>query len=74
VRFALAQPAQVDVRVFDAQGRPVATLEHGFLDAGEHAVVWDGRSDAGAQEPSGIYYVRASAAGATDSAMLIRVR
>jgi plastocyanin len=74
VRFALAQPAQVDVRVFDAQGRPIATLERGFLDAGEHAVVWDGRDDAGAQEPSGIYYVRASAGGASDSAMLIRVR
>ncbi len=74
VRFALAQPAQVDVRVFDAQGRPIATLERSFLDAGEHAVVWDGCDDAGAQEPSGIYYVRASAGGATDSAMLIRVR
>lgn len=58
VRFALAAEAGVArVRVFDAGGRAVRTLEEGALvgrtQPGE--VVWDGRDDAGRPLPVGIY-------------------
>ena len=44
---------------FKTEGRKVATLEASAeKEAGYHAVVWDGRSDAGAPVASGVYFAR----------------
>jgi hypothetical protein len=40
------------------QGRRIRTLIDGDLPAGQQVVLWDGRTDAGFQVPSGIYFVR----------------
>jgi len=50
-------------------GREVATLVRGTLDAGSHAAVWNtGR------RPSGVYYVRLSAGGDTETRKLALMR
>ncbi|MBN2011983.1 T9SS type A sorting domain-containing protein [candidate division KSB1 bacterium] len=46
----LPETAQVDVRVFDIQGRLVSTLFHGQKDAGVHRIQWNATS-----QPSGLY-------------------
>ncbi len=54
--FTLARPATVTWQVTTAAGAPVRTFSTATpLDAGLHAVAWDGRTDAGALAPSGRY-------------------
>ena len=49
----------VTLSVFDASGRLVRTLVDGrVLDAGPHAVTWDGDDNAGQRVPSGVYLCR----------------
>jgi len=38
-------------------------MAHGRLDAGEHRLDWDGRTDSGSTATSGVYLVRLEAAG-----------
>jgi hypothetical protein len=56
VRFALPEPAEVRLDVFDAIGRQVATLVEASLTAGFHVASWDA-----AGFPSGLYIVRLQA-------------
>ncbi len=58
VQFALAEPAEVRLVVYDALGREVARLADGQLDAGWHTARFDG-----AALPSGVYLVRMEARG-----------
>lgn len=58
LRFRLPARAAVDLSLFDVAGRRVARLAHGRLDAGEHAVAWARRDDAGRRVPSGVYLAR----------------
>jgi hypothetical protein len=57
VRFALAAPAEARIEVLDVLGRRVALLHDGPMEAGPHALAWEG---AGA--PDGVYVVRLTAA------------
>ncbi|MBK7701917.1 MAG: T9SS type A sorting domain-containing protein [bacterium] len=58
IRFTLADGGDTRLKVFDVRGQHVRDLVAGGLAAGEHAVTWDGRDDAGATMPSGIYFYR----------------
>ncbi|MBK9304624.1 MAG: T9SS type A sorting domain-containing protein [bacterium] len=58
IRFTLADGGDTRLKVFDVRGQHVRELVAGGLAAGEHAVTWDGRDDAGATMPSGIYFYR----------------
>jgi len=58
ISFALDHAGPARLEIFNMQGRLVRTLVDGNLPAGPHAVVWDGRSDAGAQAASGTYFYR----------------
>jgi serine protease len=57
VAFRLTQGGSATVRVFDARGALVRTLER-VRGSGEHAVAWDGRSNNGALAASGVYWFR----------------
>jgi len=72
IDFALEEPGMADVSVYDLAGRLVATLHHGDLGAGEHHVMWDGRTDAGAAAAAGQYrYVLTTAAGKVSRSMIL---
>ena len=45
IRFGLPRTARGEIGVFDVQGRRVRSLVAGELEAGEHAVTWDGRAE-----------------------------
>ena len=66
VTFSLARGGQVDLAVYDASGRRVATLAARPFAAGEHAVAWDGRDASGRAAASGMYLLRL----ATDETVL----
>jgi hypothetical protein len=60
VNFAV--PGTLDLAVYDALGRRVATLANGeSRAAGRHEIAWNGMTDAGALAPVGSYFVRLSA-------------
>ena len=62
IRYALPTAAKVSLIVYTVRGEKVATLaEEVRREAGYHAVVWDGRNDAGAAVASGVYFVRMQA-------------
>jgi len=61
--FHLDAPANITISVWDVLGRHVKTLYEGSQAAGEHSVIWDGRDKNGAPVPSGIYLVRMTGNG-----------
>jgi hypothetical protein len=65
--FEVASPngAEVSIAVYDVAGRKVRTVAAGVHATGRHVAAWDGRTDAGAQAPRGVYFVRTLIAGET---------
>ncbi len=61
IAYTLASPGRVTIRVHDIAGRVVRTLVDEERSAGEHATVWDGRTDSGDRAASGVYFVRMTA-------------
>lgn len=55
IAFSLEKSGPVDISIFDISGRRIASLFQGQMDAGDHAVTWDGRTDQGAKAASGLY-------------------
>jgi hypothetical protein len=58
IPYTLAAPGRVTIRVFDASGRLVRTVEDVRRPAGSFAAMWDGRTDAGTAAASGTYFGR----------------
>jgi flagellar hook assembly protein FlgD len=62
ISFSLPVEAHTDLKVFDASGRLIRTLENGVLGAGSHVSMWDGRDNAGRTVTAGIYFYKLNAA------------
>lgn len=73
VRATLDLPRNesVEVALFDALGRRVATLLSGAPGAGRHAIAWDGRDAAGRPARAGVYFLRATSGGASVSRRVV---
>ncbi|MFA6456369.1 MAG: glycoside hydrolase family 2 TIM barrel-domain containing protein [Bacteroidota bacterium] len=56
VRFSLARPEHVQMKVYDVLGNEITTLVNSKIDAGTHSVEWNARTVA-----SGIYFCRITA-------------
>lgn len=70
----LARGGLLRVQIFDPLGRRVRTLADGRRAAGKHDLVWDGRNDAGADCPSGVYLVRMVSPDGAFQRRLVRIR
>jgi hypothetical protein len=58
MELALPAAASVDLSVYDAAGRRVASLLHTDLPAGRRSVTWDGRESRGGRVAAGLYFAR----------------
>jgi hypothetical protein len=74
IRFELYRAGDVSLVVYDSLGRVVARLVEGHLNAGQHAVTWDGTDDAGAPVSSGVYVYRLASRGMIDTGRMTMVR
>ena len=63
IRFELERAGHVRLSIYDVGGREVRTLVAGAVDAGEHAVAWDGADFSSRPAASGVYFVRMSVDG-----------
>jgi hypothetical protein len=72
IEFVLERASNVEVAVFDLAGRHLVTLQQGALDAGAHAVTWDGCNGQGAAVSAGQYqYVLKTDAGRLVRSMVL---
>ena len=58
IEYSVAASCRVTLRVYDLAGRVVRTLVDEPVEAGEHAVVWEGTSDSGKRAGSGVYFLK----------------
>jgi hypothetical protein len=66
IRYQLSAVSFTTLKIFDVQGREVATLVNGIQGKGEHTVIWNARS-----VPSGAYLYRLTAGDRTETRKLI---
>jgi len=59
--------AELEVGIYNLQGRRVRLLHAGRISAGWHTLVWDGRDDDGRGQSSGLYFLRAKTAEASST-------
>jgi subtilisin family serine protease len=74
LRFVLPEAGNVSLVVYDASGREVRALVHGWQNSGPQAVTWNGTDGAGREMPSGIYFAELRAPGAHGELRLLRIR
>jgi hypothetical protein len=74
IAYDLAAAGRVSLKVYDARGRLVRTLESADQPAGFYEVTWLGDDDRGAPVSSGVYFVRLEAGGYTKSERVTLVR
>jgi len=76
IPFHLAQDADISVRIYDASGKLIRALSLGHREAGiyvkkDKAVYWDGKSDAGEEVASGVYFYNINAGAFSATKKLI---
>lgn len=59
------------VTVHDVSGRLLTTLAEGDHDAGVHRATWDGAGESGTRAEPGVYFVRLSSGGQTESMRIV---
>ncbi len=59
----LARPGTTRVRIYNARGQLVDSLDLGDLTAGRHQTTWQARDRAGRELPSGVYFAAIERAG-----------
>jgi len=58
ITYTLGEPAFATLKVYDLLGRPVITLVEGYVGAGQHRVLWDGKDSEGNAVAAGLYEYR----------------
>jgi hypothetical protein len=58
ISFTLQQSGHVSLEIYNIRGQKVATVVDGNFEAGNHNVVWNGKTDQNRVAGSGIYFYR----------------
>jgi len=74
VPFTVAAAGLVQISVYNLMGQPIRVLADGWVEAGLHQVRWDGRTAAGAEAASGVYWAVLQAGEAVQTAKLALIR
>ncbi len=74
IRYSMPVAGDVRLTVHDATGRLVSLLHNGHAVAGAHSRVWHGKTEAGGESSSGIYFVRLATGGEIRSMKIVLLR
>jgi subtilisin family serine protease len=74
LRYELAAPARVTLRIYDVTGREVVTLVDTEQAAGPKAFIWNGTNNAGGRVATGVYYYEVNAAGVKQSRPVVLIK
>jgi flagellar hook assembly protein FlgD len=73
LRCVIPRAGSARLEVFDLAGRRVRTVHEGHLGMGPHELRWDGRDEAGARLPGGVYLCRFDSGGEWATARVVLV-
>jgi cyclomaltodextrinase / maltogenic alpha-amylase / neopullulanase len=74
IQFDLPKQGKVKILVFNVLGNEIAELTNREFSAGSHHVVWDGKTNAGMQTSSGIYFVRLETSSFTGTKKIVLMK
>ena len=74
VPFTVADAGPVRISVYNLMGQSIRVLADGWTEAGLHQVRWDGRTAAGAEAASGVYWAVLQAGEAVQTVKLALIR
>ena len=74
LELSVPKQGPVAVRIFDLQGRNVATLVNEPMAPGVYRVRWNGQDDAGRTQSSGIYFAQIQSGGSRQSIRLTMLK
>jgi hypothetical protein len=74
ITYEIPTPGRVELRVFDAKGSVVRTLETAWKLPGVHSEVWDGKGDDGRKLASGVYVYQVVSGDFTASGKAVLLR
>ena len=74
IPFAVAAAGSVRLAVYNLMGQSIRVLADGWTEAGLHQVRWDGRTDAGAEVASGVYWAVLHTGDAVQTAKVALIR
>ena len=74
IPFTVAAAGPVRLVVYNLMGQSIRVLADGWVDAGEHRVRWDGRTDGGVEAASGVYWAVLYAGEMVQTAKLALIR
>lgn len=70
IEYSVPRAAEVNVAMFDLQGREVVTLANGFHAVGRYQVTWSGEIKSGHARP-GVYFVRMLGGGVSKTRRVV---
>lgn len=74
LRYSLAEPASVELVIYNPAGQRIRVLESRRLEAGSHTAVWNGRDEANRPVSSGVYFARIAAGKFRQTRKIIYLR
>lgn len=74
LQFQRRHSGPVQVNVYDIAGRLIRQISNSSLAAGNHQLIWDGRSDEGRAVATGVYLIRVSSAEGEATSRVVMVR
>ena len=66
IAFELPEAGRVELAVYNLLGQRIRRLVHGYREAGQHEVLWDGRDDRGGEVGTGVYCYRLRAGASVE--------
>jgi hypothetical protein len=72
--FVLDEAEQVDLAIYDLQGRLIKALANGLFSAGAHDFEWNGSDEGDASVASGIYFARMTSPGSESVIKLVLLK
>jgi protocatechuate 3,4-dioxygenase beta subunit len=74
IRFSLPQAMEVSITVHNMRGEQLVRLSQGRLQAGAHAITWNGQDQYGRPAASGLYLYRLQADGLVHNGKMLLVK
>jgi hypothetical protein len=71
IEYLLSTTGEIDLSIYDIQGRLVQTLVSGKMSAGRHSVTWDRTDRQGYNVSSGVYFCRFSVGNHTETRQMV---
>ncbi len=74
IQYALPQAGDVKISVFNILGQNVRDLVDGYMEAGNHEVVWDSKDRGGSAVASGVYFYKISATNFAETKKMVLLK